>query len=164
MTWRDIDLDARVWHQPAGSVKNNQAHDYPLNAPALEILERRLQQARGALLVFPGPVRGDVFCGWSNLKAALDKRTRVVGWRFHDLRRSIATHLGERGFSESLIDLLINHRASRTRGGVLGVYQRSERWTERVAALDAWARLLAGWVGDGPVSEPEVVTPFRRIA
>jgi hypothetical protein len=63
--------------------------------------------------------------------------------------------LADAGFNEVLLDLTLNHAASRSRGGVLGVYQRSERWDERVAALAAWNEHLDRALGAN-------VTPLRR--
>jgi integrase len=56
---------------------------------------------------------------------------------FHDVRRSFVSYLAGR-FDVDLLDQCLSH----TRKGVLGVYQRSARWPERVAALNAWASLL----------------------
>ena len=58
------------------------------------------------------------------------------------MRRSFATALGEAGVSETIADAILNHRQSATRAGVLGVYQRSVRWPEQVAAMQHWGRLL----------------------
>lgn len=63
--------------------------------------------------------------------------------RLHDLRRSFATALGEAGVTETIADAILNHKQSATRGGVLGVYQRSARWPEQVAAMQYWGRLLS---------------------
>ena len=66
----------------------------------------------------------------------------LLGWRLHDMRRSFATALGEAGVSETIADAILNHRQAATRAGVLGVYQRSVRWPEQVAAMQHWGRLL----------------------
>jgi hypothetical protein len=39
-------------------------------------------------------------------------------------------------------DAVLNHRQAATRGGVLGVYQRSSCWPEQVKAMEHWGRLL----------------------
>ncbi len=142
--WRHVDLAQRVWTQP--TTKNTDGHAYPLNALALAILRRRQPEGSGRVndLVFPGPRKGEPFGGWSNLANALVERVPELGedWRLHDLRRSFVTLLAEHGHDEIMLDVAINHRASKARGGVRGVYQRAQRWPERVAALNAWAELL----------------------
>ena len=37
---------------------------------------------------------------------------------------------------ETVVDAVLNHRQAATRGGVLGVYQRAQRWPEQVAAME----------------------------
>jgi integrase len=145
MRWTDVDLAARVWTQPTS--KNGFAHAFPLNRLALEILHRR--KAAGGDAPFPF-TRFDPLV--SRLRELLPE---LPNWRLHDLRRSFASTLADAGFSESVLDLVLNHAASRTRGGVLGVYQRAERWDERVRALDAWADSLERALGEN-------VTPLLR--
>jgi hypothetical protein len=67
----------------------------------------------------------------------------LTGWTWHDFRRSFASALGEAAIPEAVADAVLNHRQAATRGGVLGVYQRSSRWPEQVRAMDLWGRLLA---------------------
>jgi integrase len=146
MRWADIDLAAKVWTQPTS--KNGLSHVFPLNPLALEILCRR--KASGTDRPFP-------FTRFDPLVMRLRKfLPEVPDWRLHDFRRSFASTLADVGYNESVLDLVLNHAASQTRGGVTGVYQRSQRWVERVAALDAWAEVLSRALGDN-------VTPLRRV-
>jgi integrase len=161
MCWRDVDIAARVWHQPI--TKNGDPHDYPLNHRALAILARR-RQATGAHpddYVFPGPRYAKPFVGWSNLMAAITARVppgvSLEDLRLHDMRRGFVTHLAEQGHEETLLDLTINHRAARSRSGVRGVYQRAVRWPERVAALAAWNDNLDRWLGVNVAAQLQVV-------
>ena len=64
------------------------------------------------------------------------KETRFT---WHDVRRAFVSHLAGR-FDVDLLDQCLGH----TRKGTFAVYQRSARWPERVAALDAWAAMLTG--------------------
>ena len=45
--------------------------------------------------------------------------------------------------AEPVVDAVLNHRQAATRGGVLGVYQRAQRWPEQVKAMEAWGAILA---------------------
>jgi integrase len=170
--WRDIDTKRAVWMQPTS--KNGLSHAFPLTDRSLAMLESRRVAAKaegcdGADdLVFPPPQKreGKTFVAWSALKRTLDRRLDpedrlsvvsqpVTSWRIHDLRRTCATALGERGFSAEVIDLLLNHRAARSRGGIAGVYNRSERWNERVLAMASWDAHLAEALGEAvPGHEP----------
>jgi integrase len=80
---------------------------------------------------------------FSFIKRALVAKAGLADWRLHDFRRSFATALGEIGYQETVVDAVLNHRQAATRGGVLGVYQRAQRWPEQVNAMMAWHRLLA---------------------
>jgi hypothetical protein len=72
----------------------------------------------------------------------------VIGpWRLHDLRRTAVTGMAELGIRPDVIELTVNH-VSGSRGGIAGVYNRSELLDERRAALERWAahvdRLVSG--------------------
>ena len=114
---------------------------------ALEILELRHDVAGKPTsgLVFPAPRSSKAITTFSAIRSALKEAApELVGWRLHDMRRSFATALGEAGVSETIADAILNHRQAATRAGVLGVYQRSVRWPEQVAAMRHWGRLLEG--------------------
>jgi integrase len=171
MRWRDVDLPGATWTQPTS--KNGKSHRYPLNQRAIEILQRRHWamdpgahgKNRGEMLVFPGPVCGNVFRAWSKVKLALDKRSGVTGWRLHDLRRSFVTHMNDAGFDYMLADLCINHSASRTRNPVTRAYNLSERWPDRVRLMEEWSRYLdAAVVGASVTDANLVILPTRRAS
>jgi integrase len=159
MRWADIDLVNRVWHQPTS--KNGDPHDFPLNERAMAILSRRTgaansSDASGAPgdteYVFPAARGGKGFDSWIHVRDALRGAIGTTDWRLHDFRRSFATVLGDSAIDETVIDLCLNHRASRSRAGVRGIYQRAERWAERVKALDAWNACLERWLGENVAS------------
>ncbi len=165
MCWRDLDLAAATWTQPTS--KNNLSHRYALNERALEILQRRhwrrSGEPRGDALVFPGPVNGRAFVGWSNAKAAVDRRAMIAPWRFHDLRRSFITSMAEAGHDDGLLDLTINHAHARTRSVLTGTYNLGQRWPERVMLLAAWSRFLDTALAGGLTSAAgAAVIPLRH--
>lgn len=145
MKWEHLDLDAATWSQPAKLTKNGEPHRFHLPGLVLDILRARHDAAGRPEtgLVFPAPKSGKELSTFSAIKAELDGLTAFSGWAWHDLRRSFVTALGEAGFSESVADAVLNHRQAVTRGGVLGVYQRAERWPERHAAQELWSRMVA---------------------
>jgi integrase len=81
-------------------------------------------------------------------------------WRFHDFRRSFATTLGESGVSETVADAILNHRQSATRSGVLGTYQRAQRWPEQVEAMKVWNNALERAISGA--QHPSKVIPLLR--
>jgi integrase len=153
MKWSDVDLAGHVWTMPTS--KNSDPHSFPLNDRAISVLSRR-RRDHPTGHVFPCVGGADApFNAWNDLIDNLREHAGIANWRLHDLRRSFATTLGESGIDETLLDLILNHRASKSRSGVKGIYQRAERWAERVKALDAWNAYLDQQLGEN-------VAPLRR--
>jgi integrase len=80
------------------------------------------------------------FRDWAASKAAIDRHVAIVGWRLHDFRRSIVSLCAEQGADIAVLDTLLNHASSATRGGVIGVYQRA-------TLLEPMRRVVALWDG-----------------
>jgi integrase len=145
MDWSHINMAEAIWSQPGHMTKNRDAHRIYLPTLAMEILTARHLAAGKPTsgLVFPAPRSGKVIDTFGDIKAALNTQLpSLADWRFHDLRRTFATALGEAGISEAVADAILNHRQSATRGGVLGVYQLAQRWPEQVAAMKHWGDAL----------------------
>ena len=145
MDWSHINMTDAIWSQPGYMTKNRDAHRIYLPRLAMEILTARHLAAGKPTsgLIFPAPRSGKVVDTFGDIKAALNAQLpSLADWRFHDLRRTFATALGEAGISEAVADAILNHRQSATRGGVLGVYQLAQRWPEQVAAMKHWGDAL----------------------
>ncbi len=159
MCWGHVNLTTGVWAQPGKLTKNGDPHTLPLPPLALALLveqkaalERvQAEQGRGAKVarglpadapVWIGISSGRQFCMWGKLLTHLRQASGVPTWTWHDLRRTVVTHLAEAGVAESVADALLNHRQSATRGGVLGVYQRAQRHPERRQALELWQSIV----------------------
>ena len=145
MTWPDLDLKGGVWSQPDKETKNGDPHRFHLPPLALDILRRRHKDAGEPHtgLAFPSPRAGRPIDTFAKVKKAIDAALPAkIEWRIHDHRRSFVTALAEAGAQEALLDSILNHRQSATRGGVLGAYQRATRWPEQVKIMKKWDRLL----------------------
>jgi integrase len=165
MDWSHVDLDAAAWSQPDKLTKNGDPHRFHLPALALDILRTRHEAAGKpkAGYVFPAPrAKNRAITTFSAINAELDKLAGMSGWAWHDLRRSFATALGEAGFPEAVADGVLNHRQAATRGGVLGVYQKAERWGERKAAMEAWADALSAAIKGAPGLSNVVALSARK--
>ena len=168
LDWTHLDLAGGAWTLPGAMTKNGDAHKLHLHSIALGILRTRhaaaKQPSKG--FVFPAPTSGKAIDTFSDLKAELVKLSGVDGWRWHDTRRSFASIMAERGVAEPVADAVLNHRQSATRGGVLGVYQRSTRWPEQVAAMTAWGEALDGALSpEKPRGKVATLQPRgRRVA
>lgn len=186
LDWSHLDLSRAEWRQPDHLTKNRDPHRLHLHPLVMEVLRSRWRacveaQTHGDLsvaeqlmakgqprsgLVFPAPRSGKEVNTFTDIKAALTKATEgddgeaLTGWTWHDFRRSFASALGEAGIPEAVADAILNHRQAATRGGVLGVYQRSSRWPEQVRAMKLWGHLLSDVI-DGKNSDEKVAPVLR---
>jgi len=155
--WREFDRSIRVWRIPKERAKNRMATEIPLSPPVIEQLDGLAVGDRwprkGLLFTTTGktPVSG-----YSRAKERLDKtlanRAKSAGidpppaWRFHDLRRTMATGFQRLGIRFEVTEAVLNH-VSGSRAGVAGIYQRHDWKDEKRAALDAWAAHVQALLG-----------------
>jgi len=164
LDWADLNLSACTWDQPGRITKNGDAHRFHLPGLAMDMLHARHRNAGTPAngLVFPAPISGRTLTTYSAIKRDLDNAAGMTGWVIHDFRRSFATTVAELGIPEPVADAVLNHRQSATRGGVLGVYQRAQRWPEQVRAMEAWGQTLADAIEGKTLSENIVALRAAR--
>lgn len=158
MQWSDVDLAEAVWSQSDLQTKNGDPHRFYLPPLALDILCRRHEAASKPDVgyVFPAPRSGKTIDTFAKIKKAVDAALRSkLEWRIHDHRRSFVTALAEAGVQETVLDAILNHRQAATRSGVLGVYQRAQRWPEQVEAMKKWNDLVAAAISQTSLTEPQ---------
>lgn len=159
LTWDQLDPELTIWTQPGAFTKNGDEHRFALPALAQTILSERRGSPRPRRgLVFAAPESGKAIDTFSDMKETVDESAGIKDWRWHDFRRAFASALGEEGLPESVLDGVLNHRQAATRGGVLGVYQRSSRWPEQNRAMERWNELLAAAIeGRQPGTDDRVL-------
>lgn len=145
-SWSEISISDRTLDLPGSRTKNERAHQIQLSVQTLKIL-LSLPKVEGQDFLFSTNGKSPV-SGFSKVKKRLDMLCGVTNWRFHDLRRSFATHSSEKlSVSPVIVDKILNHRTGQVRG-VTAVYQRGEYLAERREALQKWGdyieRLVAG--------------------
>ena len=150
--------DDDTWLIPGSRTKNRRPHLVPLPPLARDLL-KGIVRIEDCPFVFSTNGKSPV-AGWSKLKARLDALIQPsTPWRLHDLRRTAVTGMAELGIRPDVIELVVNH-VSGTRGGIAGVYNRSELLSERRAALERWAAHVDGIV-DGQQAK---IVPINRLA
>lgn len=163
MRWEELDLPGCAWHLPKDRTKNGRSHTVPLAPEAIEILDG-VRRFEGAVLVFEG-ARGTVPSGFGKVKLRLDKKLeeglaekgRVpTPWVVHDFRRTVATGFQRLGVRLEVTEAFLNHVCG-SRAGIVGIYQRHQWQTEKVAAAAAWATHVMRCVRG---SSDENVVPF----
>jgi len=150
LEWNELDRAKAEWILPAARAKNGREHLIPLSAQVVTELDRvaggKKWPAKGFVLTSDaGESR---VSGYSKCKAKLDDQMSklleedaapVAPWRFHDLRRSVATGLQGLRIPGDWIEAVQN----RSKGGVAGVYQRYAFADEKREALNTWGAHVA---------------------
>lgn len=137
MRWSDLDLEAGTWIIPQEVTKADREHLVPLTPVAVEILE-----AMPELGDYVFTTTGDTpISGFAKAKTRLDlylasKGKGLDGWRFHDLRRTAATHMVRLGIAETVVSRVLNHAVQ---GVTAQVYALHTYAPEKRHALDLWA-------------------------
>lgn len=139
-SWIEIIIADRALNLPSSRTKNKRPHQIQLSDQAMSIIEA-LPRVEGQTLLFTTNGTTPV-SGFSKIKKRLDRVSGVQNWRFHDLRRSFATHSTERlGISPVIIDKILNHVTGQVRG-VAAVYQHGEYLDDRREALQKWGNFI----------------------
>ncbi|MDN3391157.1 tyrosine-type recombinase/integrase [Pseudoalteromonas sp. APC 3691] len=152
--WQEFDFDKMIWTIPADRVKQNKdgerTHKVPITQNMVILLDE-LRAAFGYLnskYVFPstttnksGP--GEQPIDRHSLSRSISRKLEQLGVpKFvpHDLRRTVATRLGDTdiGTDPIVIEKILNHQLQ----GVQGVYNMQTYMDKRRKALEEWGRKL----------------------
>ena len=75
---------------------------------------------------------------FSKIKSKLIKQSGVNNWTFHDLRRSMAIFLGDKGIGYKRIVSVLNHSDN----SVTSIYNRSLDFQNKLKTLDLWNKAI----------------------
>jgi integrase len=145
LEWQELDRDRAEWLLPSARAKNNREHLVPLSPQAVAELDAlaggETWPRKGYVLTTDGGKSR--VSGYSKAKRKLDEEVAdlveddeaaVTPWRFHDLRRSVATGLQRLRIPSDWIEAIQNRR----KAGVAGTYQRYAFADEKREALLTW--------------------------
>lgn len=138
MRWADLDLAAGTWTLTSGQTKGKRASLVPLSLAALAIVK---DMPRIGDYVF-GTSANTPMRGFAREKALIDQFLDSKGegiaepWRFHDLRRSAATHMVRLGIPELVVSRVLNHAVQGVTGKVYALHSYAP---EKRHALESWA-------------------------
>jgi integrase len=159
LQWSEIDIDRAMLNIPGSRTKNHVALNLPLSPMAVEILEAAPHRAERE---FVWCSRGRGFSAWSYPTLALRGRIMaaqgkaLAPWRLHDIRRTVATRMGDLGVLPHVVESVLNHRSGH-KAGVAGVYNKATYEREMRAALLMWADHLKSII-DG---DDRKIVPLR---
>ena len=145
MRWRDADLSAGLWTVPV--TKQGRAHAVPLPRQAVTMLRTLLpvdddgavQDADPAALVFASK-RGGKLVNWDRATKAVQDGSATSGWHRHDIRRSVASLMGDMGLAPHVIEVALGHALRSSSDGsslsrVATTYNTSRYRREHAEAL-----------------------------
>jgi integrase len=157
----ELSDDLSVWTIPGHRTKNRRVHVVPLPPMAREMIATVLKKMAGQGDLIFSTTGTTPTSGSTPIKRRLDAVMKTEPWRFHDLRRTFVTGMAELGVRGDVIELAVNH-VSGLRGGIAGVYNRSELLPERRAALERWAKHIKGLTADKPAENVVDLALNRR--
>ncbi len=183
---RDEDPASGVWTLPAARTKRANALRVPLSPLARSIIMEAIadpDRPKDSAFVFTTTGETSV-SGFTKGKRRLDKaiadeRVKVAKaaaecadlpyekapdemphWTVHDLRTSFTTNASDRlGIDATVADRCLNHTASATTSKIMRVYNKSELFEPRKAALCAWASLIDAEVRGVPARNVVTLRP-----
>ncbi len=133
MTWGEIKGDN--WILQAARTKNGRQRVIPLPQAAAALLAP-IGPGEPDNLIFPSK-RGGMLSNWDRETKRLHSLSGTTGWHRHDLRRTVATLLGDLGFAPHVVSVVLGH--AHIAEGATAVYARSRYQHEHREAVEALA-------------------------
>ncbi len=159
MRWAEVDLKGALWTIPDS--KTDKPLVIPLSRQAVALLRERLPVDENGRSVDPDPTalvfgtrNGLSLSNWDKATKALHAASGTSGWHRHDIRRSMATLLGDLGVAPHIVEIAQGHELKSSSGGErLGgtatTYNTSRYRAEHAAALQRLADALDGIAAGG---------------
>jgi integrase len=151
--WCEFDLDKREWCIPAERMKNGAPHTVPLTDAVLKVMQD-LQRFNSGDHLFSTTFGKTPVNGFSKGKTRLDKvLARQLGhvpppWVFHDIGRTVRTHMSALPIPDMVRELVIAH----TKPGLHKIYDQHRYADEKRHALELWAARLRSIVEPAPAN------------
>ena len=142
LPWNEI--DGNRWILPAARTKNGRQRVIPLPHQAMELLAALGPRQPDALIF--ASTGGRALSNWDKSTKTLHALSGTTGWHRHDLRRSVATMLGDLGFPPHVIGAVLGH--ANIAEGATAIYARSRYLPEHREALQALANEIDRIVAD----------------
>jgi integrase len=152
MEWAEIAPAGDIWLLPAARNKANRDFEIPLSSQMAALLAR-LPKLGDHVFTTSGtkPWAAEV-----PLKLALDSKSGVTGWVWHDIRRTVRSKLAELSVSYEIAERVLNHAMTKLER----TYNRHSYRQEKAQALQRWADHLMRLV----YADSEKVVPLKRLA
>jgi len=156
LEWKELNRQESEWIIPGSKTKNGQTHVVPLSTLVIAELDllagSDVWPKRGLVFTTTGKTS---ISGFSKAKRIIDSKivdlivfdASAAGddihsfdpWRFHDLRRSMATGMQRLRIPPEVIEACENRLAGGSKQGAAKVYQRYTYADEKRDALQKWS-------------------------
>jgi integrase len=142
--WPEFDLNNGTFTIPEERSKNGIAHTLPLMPMMRDIIDTVPHMVHRPQLF---GVHAKGFTAYAKCKVKLDADSGISRWVVHDIRRTVASRMGDLGVLPHVIEAILNHQSGH-KAGTAGIYNKSPYWNDVRAALALWhdhvASLVAG--------------------
>jgi len=161
------EINGDWWTIPTDRAKNGRTHRVYLTALAKELIGDKegfiFESPKGGKPMDSNAVaysvRRNLAKVGTGLKtdedASSGRKMTMESWTPHDLRRTAATNMSALGFTDEVVDAVLNH----VKKGVIAIYNRHGYDKEKQQALEAWERRLESILGG---SKGAKVIPMLR--
>ena len=155
LTWAMVKEDRIAL--PALLMKQGREHSIPITPLVREILEACPRTS--SELVFASPRSGGAMVGWSKIVPKFRKACGVQ-FNLHDCRRTVRTGFTRLGVDSGLAEFALGHQPAE----LIRIYDRADRWPERVAAFERWHGHISRVVTAKEVDNVFAFVPARATA
>jgi integrase len=151
----EIDLTARTWTIPATRTKSGRQLQLPLPPLAHGILHAAMERSARSDWLYPSRNKTCSIRAKSAMRAMarLCERAGIEDASSHDLRRTVATRLGEADVPEGIIARILNHSPSSVTGKH---YNHSRNLAAMERALVAWDAGVGRIISAADEERPDV--------
>ena len=148
-TWREFDLETKLWIVPAKRMKAKKEHRVPLSEQAVSLLRTARELWPNATVVFPGRYGKQL----SDMAMLMCMRRLGMGGTPHGLRSSFRDWCADSGKDDGLAEAALAHTiGSKTERA----YKRTDHFKARRELMQAWADFATGKpakAGEQPAAE-----------
>ena len=149
MEWVEIAPTSDLWLLPAARNKANRDFEVPLSRQMMALLAS-LPRPGAHVFTLSG---AKPWAMATEFKRALDAKSGVTSWVYHDIRRTVRSRLAELSVPYEIAERVLNHAMTKLER----TYNRHGYRQEKAQALQRWADHLMGLV----YADSDKVVPLR---
>ena len=135
-TWKEIDMEKRLWSIPAERMKMRSPHVVPLATQTLNLLNRLKIHHSDKGLLFPGIHYPDKPLSENTMLFALYRVGYHSKMTMHGFRALFSTITNETGFNPDAVERQLAHKE---KNAIRAAYHRAEYLPERIKMMQWWA-------------------------